>query len=88
MNWKVIDTVKGGNNVPVMERSGNHLNTSNVKCFIRSERLGEVTELQTSVFAMMERQRIAVTLLLLHERSYCIDYRDQLFAPESPMQRR
>jgi hypothetical protein len=26
--------VEGGNDVPVMERSGNHLNTSNVKYFI------------------------------------------------------
>jgi hypothetical protein len=34
MDWKVIDEVEGGNDVPVMERSGNHLNTSNVKYFI------------------------------------------------------
>jgi hypothetical protein len=34
MDWKVIDAVEGGNDVPMMERSGNHLNTSNVKCFI------------------------------------------------------
>ena len=34
MDWKVIDGVEGENDVPVMERSGNHLNTSNVKCFI------------------------------------------------------
>ncbi|KAJ6928388.1 hypothetical protein NC652_012476 [Populus alba x Populus x berolinensis] len=27
--WKIIDEVKVGNDVPVMERSGNHLNTSN-----------------------------------------------------------
>ncbi|KAJ6918393.1 hypothetical protein NC651_012590 [Populus alba x Populus x berolinensis] len=31
MDWKVIDEVEVGNDVPVMERSGNHLNTSNVK---------------------------------------------------------
>jgi hypothetical protein len=35
MDWKVInDAVEGGNDVHVMETSGNHLNTSNVKCFI------------------------------------------------------